>query len=166
MFVESAPGRLKDTYVFGDEEDRIRAAVGATGPSEDDMLIKKTPQISELREEVKKDKWDAIHVTGIDAHQAGWFVKGFYDVFPKEKSAIWGDISTASGRLLDGMVLREAGESERPVRYDGPNGLADSGEFKEATIRRYPECVLFGSAHGPRTGRQGRPCRSWISRRD
>jgi hypothetical protein len=125
LFVESAPGRLKDTYVFGDEEDRIRAAVGATGPSEDDMLIKKTPQISELREEVKKDKWDAVHVTGIDAHQAGWFVKGFYEVFPKEKPAIWNDISTASGRLLDGMVLREAGESERPVRYDGPDGLAD-----------------------------------------
>lgn len=125
LFVESAPGRLKDTYVFGDEEDRIRAAVGATGPFEDDMLIKKTSQIAELREEVEKDKWDAIHVTGIDAHQAGWFVKGFYDVFPKEKPAIWNDIATASGRLLDGMVLREAGESERPVRYDGPNGLAD-----------------------------------------
>lgn len=125
LFVESAPGRLKDTYVFGDEEDRIRAAVGATGPFEDDMLIKKTPQITELREEVKKDKWDAIHVTGIDAHQAGWFVKGFYDVFQKEKPAIWKDISTASGRLLDGMVLREAGESERPVRYDGPDGLAN-----------------------------------------
>jgi hypothetical protein len=125
LFVESAPGRLKDTYVFGDEEDRIRAAVGATGPFEDDMLIKKTSQITELREEVKKDKWDAIHVTGIDAHQAGWFVKGFYDVFQKEKPAIWKDISTASGRLLDGMVLREAGESERPVRYDGPDGLAD-----------------------------------------
>ena len=99
--------------------------MGATGPFEDDMLIKKTSQIAELREEVKKDKWDAIHVTGIDAHQAGWFVKGFYDVFPKEKPAIWNEISTASGRLLDGMVLREAGESERPVRYDGPNGLAD-----------------------------------------
>jgi hypothetical protein len=125
LFVESAPGRLKDTYVFGDEEDRIRAAVGATGPFEDDMLIKKTSQMTELREEVKKDKWDAIHVTGIDAHQAGWFVKGFYDVFQKEKPAIWRDISTASGRLLDGMVLREAGESERPVRYDGPDGLAD-----------------------------------------
>jgi hypothetical protein len=51
------------------------------------MLIKKTPQISELREEVKKDKWDAVHVTGIDAHQAGWFVKGFLRVFPKEKPA-------------------------------------------------------------------------------
>jgi hypothetical protein len=125
LFVESAPGRLKDTYVFGDEEDRIRAAVGATGPFEDDMLIKKTSQIVELREEVKKAKWDAIHVTGIDAHQAGWFVKEFYDVFSKEKQAIWNEISTASGRLLDGMVLREAGEIERPVRYDGPNGLAD-----------------------------------------
>ena len=81
LFVESAPGRLKDTYEFGDEEDRIRAAVGATGPFEDDMLIKKTSQIAELREEVKKDKWDAIHVTGIDAHQAGWFVKGFMTFF-------------------------------------------------------------------------------------
>ena len=49
LFVESAPGRLKDTYEFGDEEDRIRAAVGATGPFEDDMLIKKTSQIAELR---------------------------------------------------------------------------------------------------------------------
>ena len=125
LFVESAPGRLKDAYVFGDEEDRIRAAVGAIGPYEDDMLIKKTPQISELREEVNKDKWDAIHVTGLDAHQAGWYVKGFYDVFPKDKPAIWNDISTASGGVLDGMVLREAGESERPVRYNGPNGLAD-----------------------------------------
>ena len=45
LFIESAPGRLEDLYGFDDEEDRIRAAVNATGPCEDDMLIKNTPQI-------------------------------------------------------------------------------------------------------------------------
>jgi len=128
LFVESAPGRLKDKYEFTDEEERIRAAVDATGPRRDNMHIMPTPQLSELRDELNRNKWDAIHVTGVDTHQAAWFVKGFYDDFPDEKPDIWKEITTSSGRLRDGMLLRKAGESELPVGYDELAGVLVSSK--------------------------------------
>jgi transglutaminase-like putative cysteine protease len=128
LFVESAPGRLKETYGFEDEEGRIRAAVDATGPRRDNMLIMPTPLVSGLKEEVDRNKWDAIHVTGVDTQQAAWFVEGFYDDFPRDKPAIWNEITTSSGRLRDGMLLREAGESELPVRYDKLAGVLVSSK--------------------------------------
>jgi hypothetical protein len=118
LFVESAPGRIKDQYGFEDEEGRIRAAVGATGPRKDNMRIMQTPLVSVLNDELNLNKWDAIHVTGVDTQQAAWFVDGFYDDFPDDKPKIWQEITTPSGQLRDGMILREAGESELPVRYD------------------------------------------------
>jgi hypothetical protein len=118
LFVESAPGRLDDVYGFDDEEERIRAAVDATGPHDKRMTILKTPQISELSKEIRKKKWEAIHVTGIDTHQAAWVVKDFYKDFPKKKSDIWMEITKSTDRLYDGMILREGRESERPVLYD------------------------------------------------
>ena len=128
LFVEGLPGRLKDKYEFTDEEERIRAAVDATGLRRDNMHIMPTPQLSELRDELNRNKWDAIHVTGVDTHQAAWFVKGFYDDFPDEKPDIWKEITTSSGRLRDGMLLRKAGESELPVGYDELAGVLVSSK--------------------------------------
>ena len=78
LFVESAPGRLKDLYEFDDEEDRIRAAVNATGAREGHMEILNTPQLSELAGHARRRNWEAIHVTGVDTQQVGWFLQDFY----------------------------------------------------------------------------------------
>lgn len=115
LFVESAPGRLKDKYEFDDEEERIGAAVNATG-TRAVMTILKTPSITQLKQKVNGSKWDAVHVTGIDTHQAAWVVEDFYS---QDKLKIWTNITDETGRLLDGMILREEYESEAPVRYDG-----------------------------------------------
>jgi hypothetical protein len=117
LFVESAPGRLKDAYEFDDEEERIRAAVDAFGPRQDNMVIMQTPQLTELAKEVNKDKWDAIHVTGVDTQQAGWCIEGLYDDIEKHKPALWNEIATPSKVLRDGMLLRQGPESELPVPY-------------------------------------------------
>jgi hypothetical protein len=120
LFVESAPGRLKGEYEFDDEEERIRAAVDAVGPREKNMHIMLTPQLTELEAEVDKDKWDAIHVTGVDTQQAAWCrcLDGLYDDIEKHKPDLWNEIATPSKRLRDGMLLRQGPESELPVAYD------------------------------------------------
>jgi len=118
LFVESAPGRLRICFDFSDAEARIRAAVNATGSREDYVTIKKEPQVSELEAEVSEDKWEAIHVTGSDTHQAAWLYYGFYANFPKDKPSVWQDITDSRGSLRDGMLLREGSESEFPLSYD------------------------------------------------
>jgi hypothetical protein len=119
LFVESAPGRLSETYGFDDEEERIRVAVDATGKREGHMVILKTPLLSDLSKKVREKKWEAVHVTGIDTHQAAWLIPDFYLNFQKkEKSEIWNEITKSSHWLRDGMILREEHESERPILYD------------------------------------------------
>ena len=122
LFVESAPGRLKDLYEFDDEEDRIRAAVNATGVREGHMEILNTPQLSELSGHARRRKWEAIHVSGVDTQQAGWFLEGFYkDLREHHPDRLQGvvDIST---RLCDGMLLaRKAARSRnRSVSATSP----------------------------------------------
>jgi hypothetical protein len=116
LFVESAPGRLKEVYEFDDEEERIRAAVNATD-TRDIMTIVKTLSVTQLAQKVysEKEKWDAIHVTGVDTHQAAWKIEDFYS---PDRLKIWKNITDETGRLLDGMILREEHENEFPVRYD------------------------------------------------
>jgi hypothetical protein len=119
LFVESAPGRLKDEYEFDDEEERIRAAVDAVGPRLKNMKIMPTPQLTELADEVKKNKWEAIHVTGVDTQQAAWCrsIEGLYDDIREHKPELWDEIATPDKRLRDGMLLRQGPESELPVPY-------------------------------------------------
>jgi hypothetical protein len=114
LFVESAPGRIKELYEFSDEEERIRVPVGAD--RRECVKILNTPKLSELRTATEKN-WEAIHVTGIDTHQAGWLIENFYEDFPKQKLALWKEI-TRSDRLRDGMIMREGREIELPVPYD------------------------------------------------
>jgi hypothetical protein len=113
LFVESAPGRIEEEYEFEDEERRIRAAVNAD-KHKDRMVIAETLPLSKLKEKVNDGDWEAIHVTGVDTHQAAWLVDGFYDAFEKDKT----DVIDASDYLHDGMILRGDTESELPVRYD------------------------------------------------
>ena len=127
LFVESAPGRLKDTYEFAFEEERIRAALGArevdteapdhtTGPDRS-MEIAHTESLSRLSSTVRKGRWDALHVTGIDTHQAAWLIDGFYDELAEQHPPVRQQIDDGAGRVLDGMILRERNITELPVSY-------------------------------------------------
>lgn len=112
LFVESAPGRLRDNYDFKSEEERISAAVGDIDRQY--MTILPTPQLTELRDHVRRKNWEAIHVTGVDTHQTGWLIDDFYRDL---KDDLLQQILNSSGRLCDGMLLREGNESEWPVPY-------------------------------------------------
>jgi hypothetical protein len=120
LFVESAPGRFKDEYEFEDEENRIHAAVGATGRRDEEAYwrILDTPQKSELAECIGEKKWEAIHVTGVDTHQAGWCIENFYPEMKHKNTALFDQLLDSEGRLRDGMILREAHEIELPVLHD------------------------------------------------
>jgi hypothetical protein len=84
------------------------------------MEIAPTLPLSKLKAMVAAKNWEAIHVTGVDTHQAAWLIDGFYDVFektkPDEKSKT--DVIDESDILHDGMILRGDTESEFPIRYD------------------------------------------------
>jgi hypothetical protein len=125
LFVESAPGRLQEIHQFDSEEERISAAVGDIGKQKKLMKILATPQLSELWNKIRTTKasWEAIHVTGVDTHQTARFIDNFYKDLENNKPSIFKEIIHASGRLCDGMLLREGGESERPVCY---GDLADT----------------------------------------
>ena len=123
LFIESAPGRLEDLYEFDDEEDRIRAAVNATGAREKHMEIVKTPQLSELSGHARRRKWEAIHLSGVDTHQAGWFLPDFYKDLRERHPERLASVVDSSDKLCDGMLLREGREIEKPVCY---GDLADA----------------------------------------
>lgn len=125
LFIQSAPGRLEDEYGFESERDRIRAAVGAdSGLPGDDaeppfrtMTISDTENLGQLKKTVRKKPWDVLHVTGVDTHQATWYIDTLYDELAN-KRAIWNKTVDSSGRIRDGMILRESNVPELPVSYD------------------------------------------------
>ena len=119
LFVESAPGRFKDKYDFGDEEKRISVAVGAANKPDEDRYWKilRTPEKTELVNTVRRN-WEAIHVTGMDTHQAGWMIDDFYADMKSKNKELFESLIDSDGRLADGMILRQDHESELPVRYD------------------------------------------------
>jgi hypothetical protein len=123
LFVESAPGRLGDLYEFESERVRIRAAVGADGEHDSaagtpqrTMQILETPPVSDLKKTVRAGQWDVIHVTGVDTHQATRYIEDIYDLF-QDQPAVWKRIADPSGRIRDGMILRESNVAELPVSY-------------------------------------------------
>jgi hypothetical protein len=140
LFVESAPGRLYDRYDFESERKRIAAAVRAraevlpngrrvlpehfSAPRDlvdddkpRDIRFALTETESTLKRTVLAEPWEAIHVTGVDTHQAASVVPGFYDTL-QEKPLLWNRIADADGRVRDGMILRESNVSELAVPYD------------------------------------------------
>jgi hypothetical protein len=114
LFVESAPGRLNDEYGFESEYVRIQAAIGL---SSEQMPKVESPTLLELGRRVKGGKWEAIHVTGVDTHQVTRYISGFYDEVEADRPAIWKKIADQSGRVRDGMILRDRETPELPVNY-------------------------------------------------
>jgi hypothetical protein len=154
LFVESAPGRLEDVYSFDSERARIRAAVGADGDHaagdggtpHRTMEISATQSVRDLRQMVRSTPWDVVHVTGVDTHQATWYLDGLYDGLDRKPALK--KIIDGSGRVRDGMILREANVAEMPVSYD---------ELARVLVnpRRPPALVTLNLYHsGARTARE------------
>jgi hypothetical protein len=127
LFVESAPGRFKGTYEFEDEEKRISIAVGEANRRNREHYWKvlETPEKTELFDETHNPKqvWEAIHVTGLDTHQAGWWIDDFYADMKEQNESLFNSLLDSTQRLRDGMILREGREAELPVLYDELAGL-------------------------------------------
>ena len=121
LFIESAPGRIEDLYEFELERKRIQAAAGAdSAPAGVSPMrvwgVAATESVTQLKKTVRGARWDAIHVTGLDTHQAAWEVDGFYNV--EDGPAALERILDTSGNVRDGMILREPPVAELPVPYD------------------------------------------------
>jgi hypothetical protein len=116
LFVESAPGRIKEQYGFDDEEKRIVAAVNVKG--EKGVEFSRTEPFSKLKDKLHSRAWEAIHVTGVDTHQIAWLIEDFYRAVARKA-----DVIDKTNRLHDGMILRGDYDSELPVRYDELAGL-------------------------------------------
>jgi hypothetical protein len=111
LFVESAPGRIGQIYKFADEETRLSAAVKLK--ENHGLTFARTEPFSKLRATLCTKGWDAVHVTGVDTHQAAWLIEDFYSAVARSEHVI-----DKSDRLLDGMILRGDHDSELPVGYD------------------------------------------------
>src|SRR5262249_13253467 len=100
-----------------------------------------------LKSTVRSSTWEAIHVTGVDTHQAAWCIQDFYEDLAR-KPAIWKEITDDSGRVRDGMILRQAHVAELPVNYDElARALVDPKEPPSGvTLNLYPS--------GARTARE------------
>jgi hypothetical protein len=171
LFVESAPGRLHDQYDFESERKRIAAAVRARteimpgGTRREPVHFTPSPEASgddvppreirfalteterTLRAIVREESWQAIHVSGIDTHQASSVIDGFYDALEK-KPAVWQRIADADGRVKDGMILRESNVSELAVPYDELAAIL-------VNARRPPSLVTLNLYHsGARIARE------------
>jgi hypothetical protein len=172
LFMESAPGRIGQEYGFEDEETRISAAVKLREVGEygkPGLHFSRTDSLEDLGQHLANHSWDAIHVTGIDTHQAAWLIQGYYDRFDtsegdqskdkaskqdtsKQKTDIFD-----SGRLKDGMILRghrlspgEGGErqNELPTDY---NKLAEL----LLSTREPPDVITLNLYYsGARTARE------------
>ena len=101
LFVESAPGRIERVYGFEDEETRIVKAVNVE--EHRGLEFSKTEPFTNLQGKIASKAWDAIHVTGVDTHQAAWLIDDFYDEAAR-KVARRENVIDKSDRLHDGMI--------------------------------------------------------------
>jgi hypothetical protein len=154
LFIESSPGRFEDVYQFSQERDRIRAAVGADGNAADGdtpqttMDVSATENLTQIKQKVRREAWDVLHVSGLDTHQATWYLDSLYDELKVERPAVWKKIVDPLDRIRDGMILRESNIAELPVPYDDlAVALIDSA--------RPPWLVTLNLFYsGARTGRE------------
>ncbi len=139
LFVESAPGRLYDQYDFESERKRIAAAVRARkevmpgGARVDPVHFRPSAEAADadmrvirfaltetertLAQTVRSEYWEAIHVSGVDTHQASSVFDDFYETIEEKNPSAWDRIAV-DDRVRDGMILRESNVAELPVPYD------------------------------------------------
>ena len=123
LYVESAPGRIKEAYDFAEEEQLVRANTNATSKS---FVKLGTPTRAELEAAIKKVKPDIVHLAGVDTHQG---------------LTLLGDASAPNAQ--DGYLLRGSRRHGRRGRRRKPG---------DAVRRRSPgtgrvQPVEFGGPH-------------------
>jgi hypothetical protein len=107
LFVQSAPGRLRSVYSFESERARLRAATSPRTGETRGWRLSDSGRLDRIERRVRKYTPDAIHISGIDNHQAARLIHGFY--------AEGGD---AAGPPTDGMVVRGQSGAEHPASFD------------------------------------------------
>ena len=171
LFVESSPGRFEDVYQFTQERDRIRAAVGADGRAGDagephaTMDVSATENLTQIKRRVRRTEWDVLHVSGLDTHQATWYLDSLYDELKAERPAVWKKIVDPLDRIRDGMILRESNVAELPVPYDDlASALIDAARPPSLVTLNL---VLLGCAHRrERWSGRGARSRAGVPRRN
>lgn len=124
LFIESSPGRFEDVYDFKLERDRIAAAVGADSRTSDPagahatLTVSATENLTQLKRRIRGTAWDVLHVSGLDTHQATWYLDSLYTELKDDKPAVWKKIVDPLDRIRDGMILRESNIAELPLPYD------------------------------------------------
>jgi hypothetical protein len=151
LFVESAPGRIDEKYGFDDEETRISAAMNVV--EDKGLVFARTEPYSKLKAMVEAKDWQAIHVTGVDTHQAAWLIPDFYDAVAKV--ARREEVIDKNDRLLDGMIIRGDTDSELPVRYDELADLLLASKRPKDRDAPYPYVITLNLYYsGARTARE------------
>jgi hypothetical protein len=151
LFVESAPGRIDEKYGFEDEEKRISAAVNVREGK--GLQFARTEPYTKLKQLIEARDWEAIHVTGVDTHQAAWLISDFYDAVAKV--ARREEVIDKNDHLLDGMIIRGDRDSELPVRYDEVAELLLASKRPKHRNRPYPNVITLNLYYsGARTARE------------
>jgi hypothetical protein len=139
LFVESAPGQFHDYYDFESERRRIAAAVQAqreilpgrkpervapvhflptSGLDERkrrcDIRFALTETVSALRKTARQEKWQVIHVSGVDTHQAASLVADYYEHLTS-MPAEWAPVSNRRW-VKDGMILESTSANSPTLR--------------------------------------------------
>lgn len=83
LIVVSGPGVIGDYYTFDSEARLIRTSF------KDRVRLLRNPTLDELRNEVSSYPPDAIHVTGVDIHQAASFLGQPADRWPPTQEGIY-----------------------------------------------------------------------------
>lgn len=151
LFVESAPGRIDAKYGFDDEETRISAAMNLR--EDKGLVFARTEPYSKLKAMVEAKPWQAIHVTGVDTHQAAWLIPDFYDAVAKV--ARKDEVIDKKDKLLDGMIIRGDTDSELPIRYDELADLLLPPPSKKRPKPPRPDVITLNLYYsGARTARE------------
>ncbi|MEQ1907841.1 MAG: hypothetical protein ABMA15_03415 [Vicinamibacterales bacterium] len=116
LFVQSAPGRLDGFYEFESERARLRAATAEKEQtwrtSGRNWRLSDSETLERITQRIQRSAPpQAIHVSGIDNHQAATVISGFYD-----EDAVKRLCSPAGPD--DGMVVRGTDVPEQPVPFD------------------------------------------------
>ncbi|MGE3509523.1 MAG: hypothetical protein AB7N65_11630 [Vicinamibacterales bacterium] len=131
LFIESGPGRLSEVYAFSEERARLNAAIGSPdAPAKDrtrsrpfrPMEVMPTRRREDIEKRIRNRRATVLHVTGIDTHQAGRLIPGFYDeiVHPHDGTAttLRRRYFAGAREIPDGIILRDTGVPELPVAYN------------------------------------------------
>lgn len=142
LFVESAPGRIANSYSFDSERTRLRAAIGK------EWRTSQSETVARLADRIAGLKPEVIHVSGVDNHQIVQpeLIPGFYSEETIE--------ALVPEPPKDGMIVQGESLAEVPCDYtDLAAALVRPGKTGRAAPPLLVTLNLYYSA-----GRLAREC--------